>query len=395
MSVTRRPGPGSLRHLAGTQPRQAAQSGASLRQGDNCCEKQTVERSFPELAACLLVVSCSSSPPEPAAAPAEPAPPAPVTAPAPKPSSNPTTVAPPPPPPDPWAGTSFPPKDFEPPHERSAQEGDGKWVPAAGVASFEGSPIAVETTLRPHPFKRFSFVRVIAVDRKHVQLQLVAGTREPENEDISKEQRRGLVPAEHHARLIAVLNGGFKAKHGGYGMRLGEHEYLPPKSGVCTVALTQSGELKIATWEQLAAESGQLAWWRQGPKCLLEDGEVQPDVTHVVRRRKYGLAADGKFEIRRSAIGLDESGRTLFYAVGEEQTPKLLVEAMQTVGAVDVAQLDVNWSYTRFVFFEEQGGKLRAGRTLLKKMKHSKAGYVEKPSSKDFFYLLAPEGWQR
>ena len=55
--------------------------------------------------------------------------------------------------------------------------------------------------------------------------------------------------------------------------------------------------------------------------------------------------------IRRSALGLDASGRLLFYGMGDGLTAPSIARAMAAAGAHDVAQLDVNFAFPRFVFF--------------------------------------------
>jgi hypothetical protein len=79
----------------------------------------------------------------------------------------------------------------------------------------------------------------------------------------------------------------------------------------------------------------------------------------------------------------------LFYGLGEWVTVKALADAMRAVGAVNAAQLDINWSYTRFLFFgrPSPGEPLEVTSTLIPKIKHTRQGYVSNPSERDFFYL--------
>ena len=102
------------------------------------------------------------------------------------------------------------------------------------------------------------------------------------------------------------------------------------------------------------------------------------------------MSKEGKLDVRRSALGVDASGRILFYALGEEIEPRPLAVAMASAGAVGAAELDINWSYTRFVLFGRPApdAPLEATATLLPKISHSRFGYVSKPSGRDFFYLL-------
>jgi hypothetical protein len=67
----------------------------------------------------------------------------------------------------------------------------------------------------------------------------------------------------------------------------------------------------------------------------------------------------------------------------------VFAEAMRHAGAVDVAQLDVNWSYPKFVLFEpkEPGGPRKAV-ALASGFEFSEDEYIRKKARRDFFYLV-------
>jgi hypothetical protein len=91
---------------------------------------------------------------------------------------------------------------------------------------------------------------------------------------------------------------------------------------------------------------------------------------------------------RRSAIGIDASGRVLFYAIGVEATPRLLAEGLKAAGAQDGAELDINWNWTRFLLFgKDADGALKVSTSLVEG-EYAKSGYVTRPSERDFFYLV-------
>jgi hypothetical protein len=331
--------------------------------------------------AALAFVACAESSPPPAVPPPAPDPPPPptVTPPA---AGNTPTAAPAPPAIDRWAGTHFPPADFAPMHERTAKPGDGVYAPMPhGLGD---APVMARALVHPHPIKGFVFVDVVAFDRSRVGLHLVAGTEEPESG--AAIERPGLVPPGDRERLLAAFNGGFMARHGRYGMMIDGVVLVPPIDDACGVAFFDDGRLAIASWPTLAQERARA--FRQTPPCLVEKGEVNPALAAEMASRKWGAAAGGDREIRRSAIGLDASGRTLFYGFGDWITASMLAEAMKRVGAHDVAELDINWSYTRFFVFDHPPGELPViASTIVPKLEYSPRAYVEKPSSRDFFYL--------
>ena len=258
------------------------------------------------------------------------------------------------------------------------------------------------TTLHPHAIKPHPFVTVVAFDRRQIELSLVAGTQEPESDAVASERRSGLVPSEDQPRLLAVFNGGFMARHGNFGMMVDGDVYVPPKDDACVVGLGRDGEVQIGSWSRVEPQLAQARAWRQTPPCLVEGGELNPRLSEEYRTRRWGAAKGGDREVRRSALGLDASGRSLLYGFGDWLTAGEMAAAMKAAGGVDVAQLDINWSYTRFYSFEQVAGQSpRIVASLVPKAKFSPNNYVSKPSYRDFFYVArrtgaasASLGWQ-
>ncbi|AKT39272.1 uncharacterized protein CMC5_034200 [Chondromyces crocatus] len=246
-----------------------------------------------------------------------------------------------------------------------------------------------QATVHPHKIKPHVYVHVVAIDLRKVALHLVAGTLEPQSKDIPAERRPGLVPAADQQDLIAVFNGGFMARHGKYGMRVEGDEFLPPRPDACTVALYQDGAVRIAEWSQIEADAPKMVGLRQTPPCLVTARELHPAIEDAVRPRKWSAAENGEVEIRRSALGVDATGRVLFYGSGEWVTAKDVAVAMKAAGAVDAAQLDINYSYTKFLFYGRPtpSDPLQVVSTLIQDTKHIKRGYVTTPAERDFFYL--------
>ncbi|MCC6551912.1 MAG: phosphodiester glycosidase family protein [Polyangiaceae bacterium] len=280
-------------------------------------------------------------------------------------------------------------------HARTAQPDDGVWIamPEAAAAQSPGDavPAMLRTTLHPDRIKPHVYVAIVAVDLRRIDLRLVAGTLEPESTAVPSERRPGLVPAGDQPGLIAVFNGGFMARHGHYGMMLDGDTFVPPRPDACTVAFYRDGPLRIRTWTELAPTTAAMTMtaFRQTPPCLVEQGVLHPKLDPDPRPRKWGAAENGDTDIRRSALGLDATGQVLFYGLGEWVTAKMLADAMSAAGAASAAQLDINWSYTRFLFFgrPSPAEPLQVTSTLIPKIKHTKAGYVTNPSERDFFYL--------
>ncbi len=222
----------------------------------------------------------------------------------------------------------------------------------------------------------------------------MAGTLEPISPSVPAERRPGVVAAADLPALIAVLNGGFMTRHGTWGLMVGGDVFLPPHEDGCTVAMYRDGGVRIRTYRDLVGAGGgadpEMLAFRQTPPCLVEQGAVLPALLGEEKPRRWGLSITGGVDIRRSAVGLAEGGRTLLYGLGESITPRQLAEAMRAAGAVDAAQLDVNWSFTRFFLYgpsASPGAPPEITATLIPKLKHAAGQYVTKPSERDFFYL--------
>jgi hypothetical protein len=202
-------------------------------------------------------------------------------------------------------------------------------------------------------------------------------------------ERPGLVPRDRFGDLVAAFNGGFKAEHGHYGMMLGGRTFLAPRDTSCTVALYQDGSLRIRTWTTLAETAATMTGFRQAPPCLVEQGDVNDALQARDDARGWGAAVSGATTIRRSALGLDREGKTLFYGLGESVTAGTLARAMKAAGAHDAMQLDVNAAYPRFVLYgKPQAGELPTVRTgLIPDIAYSRHEYVDKPEGRDFFYV--------
>jgi hypothetical protein len=251
-----------------------------------------------------------------------------------------------------------------------------------------GGPALHRSTVHPDPIKSWVEVTIVAVDRARVDLRMVAGTDEPKSADVPKEHRPGLVAPSDLPHLVAVFNGGFMAHHGAFGMRVGADRFLPPRDEACTIGLESDGRVRIAPWTELADVEASFTAWRQTPPCLVTGG--QPSELLATRPKLFGGAENGEHEIRRSALGVDASGRTLFYAHGEWTTAKALGDALAAAGIASAAELDINWSYTRFVLYAHgDDGAPQATGTLVPKTKYGKRTYVERAADRDFFYLVA------
>lgn len=286
---------------------------------------------------------------------------------------------------------SFPPPSYAPPFEGVAAKGDGVWLairsgkPASGEPA--EPPAMVKSLVHPDPKRGFAAVAIVAMDLNRLDLRLVSGLKEPASNTVPEERRRGLIAKDDMADVVAAWNGGFKATHGQYGMMINGDTFLPPKETACTMAFFRDGSVKVRTWPALKDAEATMAFYRQTPPCLVEQGELNPALSEY--NRSWGSTVSGETIIRRSAIGIDATGRVLFYALGEAVTSEALGRAMKVAGAVGAAQLDVNHAYPRFLMFEQRGaGELPiATQAIIPGIEFEKWDYTIEPSPRDFFYI--------
>lgn len=303
-------------------------------------------------------------------------PPDPVPSPAPSGSAEAHEHAPP----------AFHPADVGPVYTSFFAPGDGTWVPMRDARRPDEPPALFKTLLHPDKNRSWSAVSIVALDLAHVEVHLVAGKQEPESVERGSEDfaRTGVVPPSDLATLLAAWNGGFKTIHGHHGVMIDGTVFVAPRPDSCTISALASGALTIGTWSRLAPEAASMRWYRQAPACMVEGGKLHPglaksDTTY------WGSTLDGGTVIRRSAIGLDASRRTLFVGIGDNTTAGAIARAMQHAGASDVAQLDVNWSYPKFLTYAPRGGELVA-EPLCKGFDFKDDEYIGKPALRDFFY---------
>ena len=223
-------------------------------------------------------------------------------------------------------------------------------------------------------------VTLAALDLCRLRLGYVPG-----KEDVPKVTvpiERGVVPEPDRAALVAVFNGGYKPEHGKFGMFAAGSSLVPPREGACTVGLTPSSGVSISS----QAPAADLIAYRQTPRCLLENGALNPSLL-AGDEKPWGGQAKDVVTRRRSALGVDATGRFLFYAAGDEASPRLLAKALLAAGASAGAQLDINWYWVRFLLFAEREGRLGVSSTLIPGMEYQSTGYVERANERDFFYV--------
>lgn len=268
----------------------------------------------------------------------------------------------------------------------TASPEDGVWQ-AVNARAAQGGAI-YRTMVHPDADRAYAELFVFALDLSKLSVHAVAGSVEPKSaEPLPQAARPGVVPEPDRDDLVAAFNGGFKAEHGHFGMMVDGTELLAPKPQSCTFAATRDGALRIAPWSALAG-AGELSWWRQTPGCMVDGGALHPGL-RTADSRNWGATLEGKTVIRRSAVGLSADARTLFVGISNSTTARALALGMQHVGARDVAQLDVNFSFPRFLLYREGDDQRLSAVGAVRGLLYQPDEYLGRASTRDFFYVTA------
>ncbi len=288
---------------------------------------------------------------------------------------------------------AFKPENPGPALKQWSAPGDGVWVPIVDPRRPGEAPYLFKTLLHPDAGRSWAELFVVAVDVRRVDTFVMAGNQEPKSDNPKLEYvRPAKIPPAQHEELLAAFNGGFMTEHGGYGMKVDGVVLVQPKPNACTIALYEDGSMRIAAWKKLADNEARMRWYRQAPECMYEGGKIHPGLT-VGSGLKWGATLDGDTVIRRSAVGLSADGQILYVAITNHTTARALADGLRHVGAVDIAQLDVNWSYPKFVLFEPSapGGERKAV-ALASGFEFSEDEYIRRKARRDFFYLVRKPG---
>jgi hypothetical protein len=274
--------------------------------------------------------------------------------------------------------------------DNAVTAGDGVWIPVIDPRKPDDQTRLLKTFVHPDKNRGWAVVAVVAVDLSAVELHAVPGRHEPERK--SKEakayDKRAVVPESERDRLIAAFNGGYKSTHGDYGMKVDGIVFQPPRALCCVVARLNDGTYLVRDWDKVKEREPEMVWWRQTPICMFDEGTPHP----ALAMKKLGWGASSVSAttvIRRSAIGLNKERTVLFVGIGDAVTGHAMGTAMHHAGADSVSQLDVNFSFPKFLLYDvkEPGSKELKAVPLTENFEFEPDQYVGNQSARDFFYL--------
>jgi hypothetical protein len=282
----------------------------------------------------------------------------------------------------------FTPAPVLPPYPEVAAPGDGVWVPVPDPERPEAPALMYKTLLHPDPERRYAELFIVSMPTALIKLTSVPGSEEPASENPASAgiPGRGLIPKNQREELLAAFNGGFRVEHGHHGMMLNGVTIVPPRPDMCSVFGYEDGSLQIGTHSRLAAQHEKPVWYRQTPRCMVERGALHPGLSDP-NARGWGTTLEGETVIRRSAIALSQDEKTLLVGVTNFTTARALALGMRAAGGYDVAQLDVNRSFPKFLLFPRDENGVRHGATLFSGFLYQPAEMIDDPNPRDFFFV--------
>jgi hypothetical protein len=280
---------------------------------------------------------------------------------------------------------------------KSTEKGEGEWtvpeVPwlrSVPGASADSPGAFFVTFVRPDPERPYSRVLLVAMDTRQLDLDMEAGTEDPE--PLTGPHGSGRIPRDPaiYRRVAAAFNGAFKTEHGQYGMMVHRRVLLPPAPRSATVLVLNDGRIGFGTWGGEHRTLGvdgvgddAIVSYRQNLDPLIDHGQVNP-----TGRNLWGFTLPGKgAQTERSAVCVTTNGQ-LLYAWGDDVSATTLAKALKMGGCEYAMHLDMNPYHTGFLFVAID--ELRIGhyksQLLTNAMSIQPDRYIWY-SPKDFFYV--------
>ncbi len=267
-------------------------------------------------------------------------------------------------------------------------EGEGIWQPY--LYDRDDGPVAARTFLQPDRARPYAVVAIVAFDLTRTRLHFVLGYRDP---GLTGGPRGdGLIPApvRESGALLAAFNGGFRTANGMYGAMADGIVAVPAIPGMATVAIHQSGEVRIGAWGEDIHENPDLEAWRQNCAPVVRDGQISERVYND-SLADWGGSVSGSVVTWRSGLGLDRAGKTLYYFAGPSLSMPALAQAMIHAGVHDGMLLDINAFWVHFTAIRLVDGQMVAEALLPQSMIDKVDRYLLR-SPVDFFYVTLWQG---
>jgi hypothetical protein len=278
----------------------------------------------------------------------------------------------------------WPPEPLKPLGQLS---GEGVWEPY--IIDENGQPLGYRTFLQPDPKRPYTIVGLVVIDLTRTRLHFVLGSIEPIGN--STMRRSGKIPDDQLAPgiLLAAFNGGFKATHGHFGAMADGITAIPPRRGLGTIAIYKDGHIQMGAWGREITNSPDIVAWRQNGPLVIQNWQINSEIRNN-SPADWGYTVEDVSPTLRSGLGISGDGQTLYYVVGPKMTMDALAISLQTAGAAQAIQLDINNYWVHFVAYP---GNLTgfAPQVLLPDLMKDKIDRFLEVYPRDFFYITPLE----
>lgn len=263
-------------------------------------------------------------------------------------------------------------------------EGEGEWQPYLSDPS--GQVVAYRTFVHPDPSRPYAVVAVVAFNLQRTQLHLVLGTDEPYDSAVTLRSPGKILTGDQvPGELLAAFNGGFKVEQGHFGAMAQGLRAVPPRDGLATLGFYQDGSLKLGEWGVDIQPSADLVAFRQNGLLIIKNGQPTPEVSDP---KYWGYTINWETVTMRSGLGLDKSGKILYYFAGPSTSISTLAKAMTAVGVANAMQLDINNYWVHFEAYVNADHKLMPKPLMPREMGDGVGRYL-RVFTRDFFYVTA------
>jgi hypothetical protein len=261
--------------------------------------------------------------------------------------------------------------------------GEGIWLPFINDST--GKTFAFRTFLNPDPKRPYVTIAIVALDLTNARLHYVLGINEPH--EAGYPRGNGLMAEKDKTAgvLLAMFNGGFRGIHGHFGAMSNGILALPARDGYGTIAIYNDGSVDIGAWGSDIQSGADMQSWRQNGPLIVQNGQINPRV-YVNSTQDWGYTVNGETPTWRSAVGISQDKKTLYYFSGLGMTMERLANSIIDTGATDAIQLDMNNFWVLFTAVHSQNNEMTL-EPLLPNMENIDR-YL-KPSGRDFFYLTS------
>jgi hypothetical protein len=156
------------------------------------------------------------------------------------------------------------------------------------------------------------------------------------------------VPPQLRSSRLATFNSGFKLEDSGGGFAVSGHVFAPLKVGQATLIGYRNGTVDVGAWTGGLDPGPSVEFARQNLPLMLEHGQLNPVLSND---SLWGTTLGNAVRVWRSRIGVDAHGN-LIYAAADDQTAQSLAPILQRAGAVRAMEIDINYEWTTFNFYE-------------------------------------------